>query len=340
MSIPKTSTHLKKDAMRSTKGLTLGQLMTSTTSDRKKNSANVDIENIKYIRTNGSHLVAKAAIGSARGTGEVYHAWFTFIDAHSKSEVDTSRKVHAQCTCYDYYYRWEYANAAHNAARIFCGNGESPIIQNPGLSPGLCKHLFSLAEHMLDELGDSNSTDAYVAAKIKELRDTAARVRESAEHADRNSDRSAGLNGAYRLESQADDLEKNGTNCETWLNILRANERESKTELYRDTAASLRKQFDQVKIGNCKFQVRSENYEIIIDFFLAFSNVSGADVFKQHKTDIAKSNVIFAKIMADTKKDFVANFVPCTRESLTSMTTMNPRQYLWSKLTLTLKTSV
>ena len=40
--------------------------------------------------------------------------------------------------CERYTYMWEWANTAHNAARIFYGNGDAPDIKNPGYKPGMC----------------------------------------------------------------------------------------------------------------------------------------------------------------------------------------------------------
>ena len=51
--------------------------------------------------------------------------------------------------CENYVFTWEYANAAHGASRIVYGNGEPPVVTNPGLVPGLCKHLVAVATTLI-----------------------------------------------------------------------------------------------------------------------------------------------------------------------------------------------
>jgi hypothetical protein len=52
--------------------------------------------------------------------------------------------------CENFMFVWEYANAAHGASRIIYCNGEAPVVTNPSLAFGLCKHLVQLAHHLID----------------------------------------------------------------------------------------------------------------------------------------------------------------------------------------------
>jgi len=51
--------------------------------------------------------------------------------------------------CENYAFTWEYANAAHNAARLLFSNGMYPSFTNPQLAPGACKHLIAFAHNLI-----------------------------------------------------------------------------------------------------------------------------------------------------------------------------------------------
>ena len=57
---------------------------------------------------------------------------------------DKSLNVKVSCSCPDYMYRWEFANAQRGVSDIYYCNGEPPDITNPGHKPSLCKHLYAL----------------------------------------------------------------------------------------------------------------------------------------------------------------------------------------------------
>ena len=145
-----TSFALAKKNMISTKGLTISQLLRSTDTLRKSGSGDTIIKALSFTRTGNGMLVAKAKMLSAKGPPVVYDTWITFMELKDRSRITPTAKVMAQCSCADYMYRWEYANAAHNAARIFYGNGEPPDEQNPAQKPGLCKHAYCLAKKLIE----------------------------------------------------------------------------------------------------------------------------------------------------------------------------------------------
>lgn len=66
------------------------------------------------------------------------------LDPDSGLPVNRQR-VLLQCDCENYAFTWEYANAAHNAARLIYCNGMFPSFMNPQLAPGMCKHLIAFA---------------------------------------------------------------------------------------------------------------------------------------------------------------------------------------------------
>jgi hypothetical protein len=62
--------------------------------------------------------------------------------------------VKVSCSCPDYMYAgWEYANHEVGASDIIYGNGEPPLIKNPDLRPGLCKHLLALRQLIKEKHG-------------------------------------------------------------------------------------------------------------------------------------------------------------------------------------------
>ena len=64
-----------------------------------------------------------------------------------------TRYVKVSCSCPDYMYRWEFANAQVGAGDIIYGNGDAPDETNPKYNPGLCKHLLALRTKVKDKHG-------------------------------------------------------------------------------------------------------------------------------------------------------------------------------------------
>lgn len=126
----------KKDWL--AQGMTLKQLVNGSDSLRKRGSNAVVVKQLEWTKAKNGMLIAKALVTSEVSSTKLYKVWITFTHETLKSKIKTSSLVHVQCSCSDYMYTWEYANAAHNAARLFYCNGEYPIEKNPGLAPGLC----------------------------------------------------------------------------------------------------------------------------------------------------------------------------------------------------------
>ena len=70
------------------------------------------------------------------------------LDPDSGLPVNRQR-VLLQCDCESYVFTYEYANAAHNAARLIYCNGMYPGFMNPQLTPGACKHLIAFANVLI-----------------------------------------------------------------------------------------------------------------------------------------------------------------------------------------------
>ena len=195
---------LPKKKMLSTRGLSLKKLLQVSDHLRKSGSGDTDPGGIEYTHTKNGMLVLRTEMTSAIRKNVKFDAWFTFLDNQDKNEIDDTCRVHAQCSCEDYTFTWEYANAAHNAARIFYGNGEAPETKNIGCEPGLCKHLIALAQYAVLI---KSKADA-IKSKISKLRTSADSIQRSAQYAERSSDVLRDLDTAKKLRQQANDLEK------------------------------------------------------------------------------------------------------------------------------------
>lgn len=74
-----------------------------------------------------------------------YHeAYIIGLDDNQEKTVNKHRKVLVQCQCENFVYVFEYANATVGASRLIYSNGAPPAYTNPGLMPGMCKHLVAL----------------------------------------------------------------------------------------------------------------------------------------------------------------------------------------------------
>jgi hypothetical protein len=140
---------LSKREITNTKGLTLAQLIQSTEQQRKYRGINdIVIKALKKVKTKGGKPVIYGVMSSGTDPTKTYDAWITIME-EGQDRIPPDCLVQVQCTCDDYLYMWEYANAAQSAARIFYGNGEPPDDKNPKYRPGLCKHAYLLAHKLL-----------------------------------------------------------------------------------------------------------------------------------------------------------------------------------------------
>lgn len=125
----------------------LSQLMNSSERMRKLNSKFVKILNYKEGRDKSGQAVAMAKTYTPYELN-VHHRIQPSKDKNryvsSITFIDKKLNVKVSCSCPDYMYRWEFANAQAGAADIIYGNGDEPGSTNPGNVPGLCKHLIAL----------------------------------------------------------------------------------------------------------------------------------------------------------------------------------------------------
>lgn len=59
-------------------------------------------------------------------------------------KINEQKRVQVSCDCEDFCFTWEVALWSWGAAKIIYSNGEHPIVKNPGLVPGCCKHVVAV----------------------------------------------------------------------------------------------------------------------------------------------------------------------------------------------------
>lgn len=139
------------------KGLTLRQLMRTTPKFRLETGKyEVTIKKFKKQKTK-TGLPAMTAIANHKDpfmpnkTVKDREVYIIGLDSQDKP-VTKQKRVMVSCNCEDFvYHGGEYAAALHGAARIIYGNGEPPVMTNPGNVPFLCKHLSAFAYYCFDK---------------------------------------------------------------------------------------------------------------------------------------------------------------------------------------------
>lgn len=134
----------------SKRGMTLRQLVRGSPRLMFNNAVDVEAKKIIKKRTATGRPVIQ-------GQMVTYDQWRTDrirrvhdchiigMDDEQDKPVNRHRKVLVQCSCENFVYVFEYANASVGASRLIYSNGEPPLMTNPRLAPGCCKHLIALA---------------------------------------------------------------------------------------------------------------------------------------------------------------------------------------------------
>lgn len=138
------------------KGMTLRQLIKHTPYVFKHNAAYVEAArvDVKHTQT-GRPVVYGRMVTYLPWEGgrirRVHEAYLVGMGDDFKVPVNRHRKMLAQCGCESFVFTFEYANAANGCSRLIYSNGQPPNVTNPGLSPGLCKHLIALAKIAIEK---------------------------------------------------------------------------------------------------------------------------------------------------------------------------------------------
>ncbi len=132
--------------------MTLKQLQLYTTRDRALLSREVQVTGIqkkmikpaqrrKVIATTFSPFNPKTGARISKPP-----RYKTEIESLAEENKPISKSyVRVSCSCGDWWSHWEYAVNKKGAAEIKYSNGEPPVVTNPSMIPGMCKHLYALA---------------------------------------------------------------------------------------------------------------------------------------------------------------------------------------------------
>jgi len=141
------------------KGMPLRKLLRGTPRLMMNNSVDVEILELKRTKTRSGLPAIKAitVTNDPYRPTKVIRKHKTFIigaelDAElnpADKPVNKQKKVICSCDCENFVFTFEYANAASGASRIVYGNGEPPVVTNPTMAPGLCKHLVAVATRLI-----------------------------------------------------------------------------------------------------------------------------------------------------------------------------------------------
>lgn len=138
------------------KGKTLRQLIRNTPRLFVNNAVDVEAHRTKKTKTKTGKPVVKGIMWTndpfRPDRVRRYHETFIIgLDPNQDKPVHKHTKVIAQCSCENFTYYFEYANAYFGASYLLYSNGEAPAWTNPTLQYGLCKHLVALAKICMEK---------------------------------------------------------------------------------------------------------------------------------------------------------------------------------------------
>lgn len=130
--------------------MTIRQIMAKTPPSRRNASQWVKISAIKVRKSPQGYpmVLAKTISGhSAQGvrkSPQPQHRYVTTIEVRNKHSI-------VSCSCDDFLFTWEVALAKNGAAQVEYSNGARPTDRNPSMIPGCCKHVYKLAESLIEQ---------------------------------------------------------------------------------------------------------------------------------------------------------------------------------------------
>lgn len=140
------------DTALSRKGLSLKTLVRNTPKLFKANADHVIVSKLVRKKTKSGLPAIEAVAYSSdpyrpNKTRRDHKIYIIGLDSQT-DPISKQRRVLCSCSCENYVFTWEYANAIHGASKLVYGNGDAPTFTNPELRPGLCKHLIAVAEEL------------------------------------------------------------------------------------------------------------------------------------------------------------------------------------------------
>ena len=129
------------------KGVPFVNIYANSIAYSSKNVGDVTVVMLKEGKVKGwPGVISKTVTVDGKSRPRTYNHHIVARDFSPKLRF--SKAVHVSCQCPDFCFRWEYALHSHGAADIKFCNGEPPIIKNPSMIPGMCKHGLAVMEQI------------------------------------------------------------------------------------------------------------------------------------------------------------------------------------------------
>lgn len=127
---------------------TLNTLYNNTDKGRQTRSEAVSVKHTKTLISKKNFTIKEYVYKT--GTGRFNYT--TSIRPLNPIQYDLNggdAPAVVSCSCKDFKYRWEYANAQSQNAEIKYSNGQPALVTNPKNKKQLCKHLYAIKDDVI-----------------------------------------------------------------------------------------------------------------------------------------------------------------------------------------------
>lgn len=123
------------------RGINAIQFIKKVAKTQLKNSKYVAIKSVQIHKT--KPLIKFTTVTREPGQDPRIHVQRIYAaDSNYKGRLCECPALKIACDCGNALFMWEVSDALKGAADIIYSNGAFPIITNPSLRPGCCKHIF------------------------------------------------------------------------------------------------------------------------------------------------------------------------------------------------------
>lgn len=132
------------------KGLMLRKMVKDSLIVDLNNSKDVSVLNTKFTTSaKGRKAVIGTCQSSPTKSGDVKPKYKCSIIGLENTDSLSDQRCMVSCECDRFMYYFEYALMKKGAAKVKYSNGEPPVVTNPNLITGMCKHLISLSKYLI-----------------------------------------------------------------------------------------------------------------------------------------------------------------------------------------------
>lgn len=132
------------------KGLTLKKMVTNSLILDRNNSKNVHVLTTKFTTSaKGRKAVIGTCQSAPKKAGEKTEKYKCSVIGLEDDGPLSAQKCMVSCPCERFTYYCEYALTKKGAAKIKFCNGDPPVVTNPNMITGMCKHLIALSAELI-----------------------------------------------------------------------------------------------------------------------------------------------------------------------------------------------